>query len=153
MRRTANITIYGAYWCSDCRRSKQFLGEHQLPYNRVDIKQNKIGEQYVLQKNKGKRIIPTLLFHCYDIEGLPRTNNDLESHFRDTQRRLLRTTGQKGQTRRALQRTGAWELLLRPPIEARCLAASQSHRGPVGTRATTAASAAVSPAYSIYSTC
>ena len=63
------------------------------------------------------------LFHCYDIEGLPRTNNDLESHFRDTQRRLLRTTGQKGQTRRALQRTGAWELLPRPPTETRCLAA------------------------------
>ena len=63
------------------------------------------------------------LFHCYDIEGLPRTNNDLESHFRDTQRRLLRTTGQKGQTRRALQRTGAGELLPRPPTEARCLAA------------------------------
>jgi hypothetical protein len=63
------------------------------------------------------------LFHCYDIEGLPRTNNDLESHFRDTQRRLLRTTGQKGQTRRALQRLGAWELLPRPPTEARCLAA------------------------------
>lgn len=63
------------------------------------------------------------LFHCYDIERLPRTNNDLESHFRDTQRRLLRTTGQKGQTRRALQRTGAWELLPRPPTEARGLAA------------------------------
>lgn len=63
------------------------------------------------------------LFHCYDIQGLPRTNNDLESHFRDTQRRLLRTTGQKGQTRRALQRIGAWELLPRPPTEARCLAA------------------------------
>lgn len=63
------------------------------------------------------------LFYCYDIEGLPRTNNDLESHFRDTQRRLLRTTGQKGQTRRALQRTGAWELLPRPSTEATCLAA------------------------------
>jgi hypothetical protein len=63
------------------------------------------------------------LFHCYAIEGLPRTNNDLESHFRDTQRRLLRTTGQKGQTRRALQRVGAWELLPRPPTEAGCLAA------------------------------
>jgi len=63
------------------------------------------------------------LFHCYDLEGLPRTNNDLESHFRDTQRRLLRTTGQKGQTRRALQRIGAWELLPRPPTEAQCLVA------------------------------
>ena len=63
------------------------------------------------------------LFHCYDVAGLPRTNNDLESHFRDTQRRLLRTTGQKGQTRRALQRVGAWELLPRPPTETRCLIA------------------------------
>jgi len=63
------------------------------------------------------------LFHCYDLEELPRTNNDVESLFRDTQRRLLRTTGQKGQTRRALQRTGAWELLPRPPTEAKCLAA------------------------------
>ncbi len=58
----ANITIYGAYWCPDCRRSKQFLGEHQIPYNWVDIEQDKEGEAYVLQKNNGKRIIPTLLF-------------------------------------------------------------------------------------------
>lgn len=63
------------------------------------------------------------LFHCYDLEGLPRTNNDLESLFRDTQRRLLRTTGQKGQTRRALQRTGAWELLPRFSTESQCLEA------------------------------
>jgi len=61
------------------------------------------------------------LFHCYDLEGLPRTNNDMESLFRDTKRRLLRTTGQKGQTRRALQRIGAWELLPRPPTAAECL--------------------------------
>jgi len=63
------------------------------------------------------------LFHCYAIEGLPRTNNELESHFRDTQRRLLRTSGQKGQTRRALHRSGAWELLPGPPNEAQRLAA------------------------------
>lgn len=56
------ITIYGAYWCPDCRRSKQFLGEHQIPYNWVDIEQDKAGEQYVLQKNEGKRIIPTIEF-------------------------------------------------------------------------------------------
>jgi outer membrane PBP1 activator LpoA protein len=62
------------------------------------------------------------LFDCYDLEGLPRTNNGLESHFRDTQRQLLRTTGQKGQTRRALQRIGAWELLPRPSSEAQRLA-------------------------------
>jgi hypothetical protein len=63
------------------------------------------------------------LFHCYDVPGLPRTNNEIESHFRDTSRRLLRTTGQKGLTQRTLQRQGAWELLPRPPTEAQVLEA------------------------------
>jgi hypothetical protein len=63
------------------------------------------------------------LFHCYDMPGLPRTNNELESRFRDTRRRLLRTTGQKGQTQRTLQRQGAWELFPRPPTEAKGLGA------------------------------
>ena len=58
---------------------------------------------------------------CYDIPGLPRPNNALESQFRDTNRYLMRTTGQKGLTKRTLQRQGAWELLPRPPTEAQLL--------------------------------
>ena len=54
------------------------------------------------------------LFYTYDVAGLPRTNNDRESEFRNLNRRLLRTTGQKGLTRRILQRAGAWELLPHP---------------------------------------
>jgi hypothetical protein len=42
------------------------------------------------------------LFHCYEVPGLPRTNNELESHFRETRRRLLQITGQQGQTQRTL---------------------------------------------------
>jgi hypothetical protein len=61
------------------------------------------------------------LFHCYDVPSLPRTNNELESRFRDTARRLLRTTGQKGLTQRTLQRQGAWELLPRPSTEPQLL--------------------------------
>ena len=56
------ITLYGAYWCPDCRRSKQFLGEHQIPYNWVDIEQDAAAEQLVIEKNNGKRIIPTIVF-------------------------------------------------------------------------------------------
>jgi thioredoxin reductase (NADPH) len=56
------ITVYGAHWCPDCRRSKQFLGEHQIPYNWVDIEQDKGGEKIVKEKNRGKRIIPTIVF-------------------------------------------------------------------------------------------
>ena len=51
------------------------------------------------------------LFHTYDNSNLPRTNNEIESAFRDVQRRLLSTTGQKGLTKRLLHRYGAWELL------------------------------------------
>ena len=57
--------------------------------------------------------------------GLPRTNNELESHFRDTRRRLLRTTGQQGQTQRTLQRQGTCELLPHPPPEAKLQEALQ----------------------------
>lgn len=56
------ITVYGAYWCPDCRRAKQFLGEHQIPYNWIDIEQDTAAEQFVIEKNGGKRIIPTIVF-------------------------------------------------------------------------------------------
>jgi hypothetical protein len=63
------------------------------------------------------------LFHCYEVPGLARTNNELESHFRDTQRRLLRPTGRKGGTRRTLHRLGAWELIESPSSESECIEA------------------------------
>lgn len=58
----AKVTVYGAYWCPDCRRSKRFLGEQFIPYRWVDIEQDKDGEIFVLEKNQGKRIIPTIVF-------------------------------------------------------------------------------------------
>ena len=58
----SKVTVYGAYWCPDCRRAKKFLGEQFVPYKWVDIEQDKEGEKYVLQKNDGKRIIPTVVF-------------------------------------------------------------------------------------------
>ena len=57
-----DITVYGAHWCPDCRRSKQFLGEHQIPYNWVNIEEDPEAEQFVIEKNDGKRIIPTIVF-------------------------------------------------------------------------------------------
>ena len=56
------VTVYGAYWCPDCRRSKKFLGEQFIPFRWVDIEQDKDGEMVVLQMNNGKRIIPTIVF-------------------------------------------------------------------------------------------
>ena len=58
----SEITVYGAHWCPDCRQSKQFLGEHQIPYNWIDIEEDREGEKFVIEKNEGKRIIPTIVF-------------------------------------------------------------------------------------------
>ena len=58
----ANLTVYGAPWCPDCKRSKQFLGEQRVPYNWVDIDQDEEGRRYVQEANNGRQIIPTILF-------------------------------------------------------------------------------------------
>ena len=57
-----NITVYGAYWCPDCRRSKRFLSEHQIAYDWIDIEQDDEARTYVEKLNHGKRIIPTITF-------------------------------------------------------------------------------------------
>jgi hypothetical protein len=80
-------------------------------------------ERFGLHLDKVSRSYWPGLFHCYDVPSVPRTNNELESRFRETGRRLLRTTGQQGLTQRTLQRQGAWELLPRPPTEDQLLGA------------------------------
>jgi Transposase, Mutator family len=75
--------------------------------------------QFALHLDTVSRNYWSGLFHCYDVPGLPRTNNELESRCRDTRRRVLRITGQKGLTQWTLQRQGAWELLPQPPTEAK----------------------------------
>ena len=57
-----NITVYGAPWCPDCKRSKQFLGEQRVMYNWVDIDQDEAGRARVQELNDGKQIIPTIVF-------------------------------------------------------------------------------------------
>jgi len=55
-----NLTVYGAPWCSDCKRAKMFLGEQRVHYNWVDVEQDAEGLALVERVNSGKRIIPTI---------------------------------------------------------------------------------------------
>ena len=57
-----NITLYGANWCPDCRRAKQFLGEQRVHYDFVDVDGDDEARAYVEQVNDGKTIIPTIVF-------------------------------------------------------------------------------------------
>jgi thioredoxin reductase (NADPH) len=56
------ITVYGAYWCPDCRRAKQFLGEHQIPYAWIDIDEDSEARNFVRETNGGHIVIPVLVF-------------------------------------------------------------------------------------------
>ncbi len=56
------ITVYGATWCPDCKRAKQFLGEQRIQYNNIDIDEDPRSVQFVEQVNSGKRMIPTIVF-------------------------------------------------------------------------------------------
>ena len=56
------ITIYSTAWCPDCKQAKKFFGEHRVQYENVDIEENPDGIPFVEKLNKGKRIIPTIIF-------------------------------------------------------------------------------------------
>jgi thioredoxin reductase (NADPH) len=73
-----SITVYGAFWCPDCHRSKQFLGEHQIPYRWVDIEEDEEGENFVIEANEGKRRIPTISFEDGSVLSVP-SNAELAS--------------------------------------------------------------------------
>ncbi|MFQ5795672.1 MAG: FAD-dependent oxidoreductase [Candidatus Bipolaricaulia bacterium] len=67
MGETDNIIIYGTTWCPDCKQAKQFLGEHRIPYDWIDIEQDPEAMAYVAQVNNGRHTVPTILFPDGDI--------------------------------------------------------------------------------------
>ena len=65
MRDTDNgggITMYGADWCPDCKRAKQFFGEHRIEYDYIDIDNNAEAQARIEEINDGNQSIPTILF-------------------------------------------------------------------------------------------
>jgi len=58
----ASIIIYGTNWCGDCRRTRRFLDYHKIPYQWIDIDQDKDAEHFVLITNRGMRSVPTIVF-------------------------------------------------------------------------------------------
>lgn len=56
------ITLYGAQWCPDCRRSKAFLSDQRIAYEYIDLELDPDAMDTVLALNGGKQIIPTIVF-------------------------------------------------------------------------------------------
>jgi thioredoxin reductase (NADPH) len=72
----AQVTVYGAPWCPDCKRAKRFLAEQRVAYDWVDIDQDAAGLQHVEELQKGGRTIPTIVFDAEDVLVDP-TNEEL----------------------------------------------------------------------------
>ncbi len=56
------IRMYGANWCGDCRRAKQFFGEQRVHYEYIDLTQQPDAISEVERINNGMRSIPTIIF-------------------------------------------------------------------------------------------
>jgi len=58
----AEITMYGADWCGDCRRSKRFLDSNNVAYNYIDVETDTSASEKVIEINGGMRSIPVIVF-------------------------------------------------------------------------------------------
>jgi glutaredoxin-like protein len=58
----ADIKVYGADWCGDCRRAKSFMEEHAIRFEWIDVQDDPEARMVVESLNNGKRIIPTIIF-------------------------------------------------------------------------------------------
>ena len=59
---SVQITMYGAAWCGDCRRSKAYLDSHNVEYNYIDVEADESASEKVIEINGGQRSIPVILF-------------------------------------------------------------------------------------------
>ncbi len=57
-----DIKLYGTEWCSDCKRSKKFLGEQRVHYEFINIEEHAEGQAYVRELQQGGLTIPTIVF-------------------------------------------------------------------------------------------
>ncbi|MEY4498799.1 MAG: hypothetical protein RJA40_904 [Actinomycetota bacterium] len=58
----ADITMYGADWCGDCRRSKRLFEELDVQVNHIDVEADASAAEKVIEINGGAKSIPVIVF-------------------------------------------------------------------------------------------
>ena len=58
----ADITMYGADWCGDCRRSKRLFEELDVQVNHIDVEVDESAAAKVQEINGGAKSIPVIVF-------------------------------------------------------------------------------------------
>ena len=58
------VTVYGADWCGDTRRTLRHLDQSGVKYDYIDIDHDAKSEEKVVAFSKGKRRIPLVEMRC-----------------------------------------------------------------------------------------
>ena len=58
----ADITMYGANWCGDCRRSERLFEELDVQINHIDVENDSSAAAKVIEINGGAQSIPVIVF-------------------------------------------------------------------------------------------
>ena len=56
------IKLYGAEWCPDCHRSRNYLDSQSVAYEYINVDGDDDAQNYVKQVNDNRLIIPTIVF-------------------------------------------------------------------------------------------
>ena len=56
------ITMYGAQWCGDCRRSSALLNELGVEFNYINLEEQPDQTEKVIEINGGAQSIPVIVF-------------------------------------------------------------------------------------------
>jgi mycoredoxin len=74
------IIMYGASWCADCRRSKNYLDSKNVEYEFIDIDTVPGAADKIAEINEGRKSIPTIIFPDGTVLVEP-GNAELASHL------------------------------------------------------------------------
>ena len=74
----ADITMYGADWCGDCRRSKRVFEELDIQVNHIDVDADLSAAEKVIEINGGAKSIPVIVFSDVTHPTEP-SDNDLKA--------------------------------------------------------------------------
>jgi mycoredoxin len=56
------LTVLGADWCGDCRRSKMLLNQYGIDFDDVDLVAHPDRVDEVIARNNGAQSIPVIVF-------------------------------------------------------------------------------------------
>jgi mycoredoxin len=75
------IRFYGAMWCGDTRRARNWFDKRQIQYEWIDVDKDEEAAELVKSLNNGFRSIPTIVFGDGSRLAEPSTAR-LEEHAR-----------------------------------------------------------------------